>query len=138
MILQECLNKKYFKEQQQKEIYVAFSFQNLTSLENDGHLINLKRLYIEHNQLTTLKGIELIPNLEKIWIHNNPLEDISNLKDLKYLEFIRATKKSIPEKYHHFFNEFENIGGKKNVEKLQLFLKAEFNIKNQQTINLLF
>ena len=97
----------------------------------------MKTLDISHNNLISLKGIELIPNLENIFVNYNPLEDISDLKDLKHLEFIRASKESIPQRYHHFLYKNGDIIGRQIVEKLQLFLKLELELKKDNRYNLL-
>jgi Leucine-rich repeat (LRR) protein len=54
----------------------------LTSLEGIENLVNLESLFCNNNQLTSLEGIENLVNLESLYCHDNQLTSLEGIESL--------------------------------------------------------
>ncbi len=61
------------------------------------YLINLKKLFLEGNQITEIKGLENLEKLEVLDLRFNKIEEITDLENLKKLKTLRlAGNKILP------------------------------------------
>ena len=56
---------------------------------NENHLINLKELWLNNNQITKIENIDKNINLQELYLYDNQITKIENIHHLEKLEYFR-------------------------------------------------
>ena len=111
-------NEEYRKSLEKYRHYI-------TELEGLNPLTNLRKLYLEGNQITEIKGLDKLENLEVLDLRSNEISEIKGLENLKRLKTLRlAENRILP------IEELEGIEHDLGVYKPQKFVEYCKNKKN--------
>ena len=117
--------KKYFID----DDILTIKNESIDSIENIqglDSLANLKRLLLEHTNITSIKGLSSIKGLEYLSLEHNEISHIQNLDNLENLKVLALTS-----------NKIEKIQGLENLINLEELYISDNPINRLEGIALL-
>ena len=71
------------------------NIDNMLKIKGLGSLINLKKLYLNFNEITDIKGLDTLVNLKSLHLQGNKIRKIKGLDQLKNLEYLYLNNNEI-------------------------------------------
>lgn len=135
--------KEKFTRQEAESIksLIVYGSGDIESLKGIGYLKGLKRLEVEGQGLSNLKGIQSLTKLEVLNVSDNEIKSLKPLKNLKNLKKLDAIGNNLKntkgleklkklEKLYLGENHLKSIQELKNLKKLKVVYLYSNNLKN--------
>lgn len=92
-------------------VELDLAYNNLSSedIASLNQLTSVESLQLQHNNLESIKGVEVLENLKTLKIESNQISDVSVLEQLENLENVTVGNNPLPETEIEKWKEFNQV-----------------------------